>query len=176
VVTPLLEWTGAEWSKGRITVAEDHALSAVLRQFLGNVRSSLAIPKGGPLILLTTPAGQNHEFGALMASVVAASEGWQELYLGPSLPAPDIARAADLRQATAVGLSIVHPPDDPHLGEELRLIRKLVPPEITLIVGGRSAINYGDILDELGMWHVADLPSFREQLRVLREMRSSATG
>lgn len=176
VVAPLLEWTGAEWSAGRITVAEEHALSAVLRQFLGNVRSSLAIPKGGPLILLTTPAGQNHEFGALMASVVAASEGWQELYLGPNLPAQDIARAAELRGATAVGLSIVHPPDDPHLSEELRLIRRLLPPAITIMAGGRSAANYLDILEALEIWHVPNLPVFREQLRVLREMRASALG
>lgn len=174
VVTPLLEWTGVEWSEGRISVAQEHALSAVLRQFLGNVRSSLAIPKGGPLILLSTPAGQSHEFGALMASVVAAAEGWQELYLGPSLPAPDIARAAELRGAIAVGLSIVHPPDDPHLAEELRLIRRLLPPSITLMAGGRSASSYGDVLEELGIWHISDLPAFREQLRVLREMHATS--
>jgi len=170
VVTPLLQWAGEQWAEGTIGVAQEHAISAVIRPFLANVRTSLAVPKGGPVILLTTPTGQSHEFGALMAAVAAASEGWQELYLGPNLPAADIAQAVSARKAAAVGLSIIHPPDDPHLGGELRLLRQLLPEDVAILVGGSSAGAYADILDALDAWHITNLQEFREQLRTLREM------
>jgi len=174
VVAPLLEWAGDEWSLGNLGIAQEHAISSVLRQFLANTRSSLAIPKGGPVILMTTPSGQSHELGALMASVVAASEGWQEIYLGPNLPAAEIARAATMKEATAVGLSIVHPPDDPHLRSELRLIRQLLPEHMVLLVGGQSAGAYADVLSAIGAWHIETFQALRVQLRTLREMGAQA--
>jgi hypothetical protein len=55
-----------------------------------------------------------HELGALLVAASAANLGWQVIYLGASLPAPEIAGAALQRRARAVTLSLVYPENDSH--------------------------------------------------------------
>ena len=66
-----------------------------------------------PVLVVATPAGQVHELGALLVGATAANLGWQVTYLGASLPAAEIAGAAQQRRARAVALSLVYPEDDP---------------------------------------------------------------
>jgi methylmalonyl-CoA mutase cobalamin-binding subunit len=60
-----------------------------------------------------------HKPGALIVATIAASDGWRVTYLGPSLPAEEIAGAAHQNRARAVALSLVYPGDDPFLRGEL---------------------------------------------------------
>ena len=60
----------------------------------------------------------------------AANLGWQVTYLGASLPAAEIAGAAQQRRARAVALSLVYPEDDPRLAGELTRLRESLPAEV----------------------------------------------
>ena len=51
------------------------------------------------------------------------AEGWHVTYLGPDLPPEEIAAAAIQSGARAVALSIVYPPDDPLLMDDLAVLR-----------------------------------------------------
>jgi len=148
-------------------VAHEHLASASVRNFLGSMRASDMIPETAPAILITTPAGQLHEIGALLAATVAASEGWRVTYLGPNLPAEEIAGAALQEQARAVGLSIVYPGDDPHLAGELVKLRRALGPEVAILVGGRAASGYRDVLERIAAAHVETLADLPEQLNRL---------
>jgi hypothetical protein len=68
----------------------------------------------------------------------------------------------------ALALSIIYPQDDPHLGQELKRLRRLVPAEVALLVGGRAASAYGNVLSEIGARLLADLPSLRAAFSDLR--------
>ena len=59
-----------------------------------------------------------------MSAITASSVGFNPIYLGPNMPAEDIATAVKQRNAEIISLSIVYPPNDPVIRSELRLILK----------------------------------------------------
>lgn len=105
---------------------------------LEGMRTSTHIPPSAPHLIVTTSASQTHELGALIVAAAAVTEGWRVAYSGPNLPAEEIAAAAETLNAQAVALSIVHPPNDPHLVAELQLLRRSLPAEVVLLAGGRA--------------------------------------
>ena len=168
VVQPLMERIGQMWQEGTLRVSDEHMASAVVRSFIGNIRASFQVSEAAPHVVVTTPAGQLHELGALLASVVATSEGWNSTFLGPNLPAEEIAGAAAQKGAKAVLLSIIYPSDDPHLGGELLKLRRLLGDEIALLAGGRAARHYRRFLDQAGAVTLANLNDLRDSLSSLR--------
>lgn len=174
VVAPLLEKVGDEWRDGSIRIANEHMASAMLRTFLGGLNGAFPALSDAPRLLVTTPAGQLHELGALIAATAAAAEGWHITYLGPSLPAEDIAAAARLNRSRAVALSIILA-DDAHLNAELAKLANLLPENIRLLVGGRASAQYSDKLREIGAVRLSDLQSFRHELESLRSDTQSGS-
>ncbi len=169
---PLLEQIGARWNDGRIRVSHEHLASAVVRSLLGALTASSPVDERAPVLVATTPAGHLHEFGALMAAVTAASVGWRVVYLGPNTPAENIAGAARDSRASAVALSLIYPPDDPRIGEELRRLGQLLPGNTRVIAGGRAWPAYQGILNQIGAAVFTDLADFRQ---FLSDMRTDLT-
>lgn len=160
VIVPLAHAIGDLWSRGELKVVHEHFATSMIRGFLANSQRPFALSLNAPRIILTTPAGQLHELGAAIAAAAAASQGWQVTYLGANLPAGEIAAAASIKRATAVGLSIVYPPDDYELPGELILLRRLLPAETAIIAGGRAAPAYAAVLDKIGAPCCTDLDTF----------------
>jgi DNA-binding transcriptional MerR regulator len=123
LVIPLIKRIGDAWAMGEISIAEEHAASAVIKEVLLISSRPYAQTSGAPKLVVATPAGQLHELGATLVACTATRHGWDVTYLGPSLPSTEIARAAVRSGALAVGLSIVYPNDDPQLADELRSLR-----------------------------------------------------
>ena len=88
-------------------------------------------------------------------------------YLGPNLPA-DVAAAVQQDPARVVGLSIIYPPDDPHLPQELAKLRRYIGPATTLFVGGRAAAGYDANAERIMAIRPKDLAEFRAYLELLR--------
>jgi len=171
VVVPLLERLGTRWREGTLRPVHGHLASAVLRRVLDRVIESASSPLGTANLVVATPAGQVHEFGALVVAAAAAAEGWRVTYLGADLPAEDIAEAAARTRARAAALSVVFPAGDAALGDELRRLRAVLPKDVTLVVGGAAASAYSEVLNEIGAERLNDLEDFRAQLRTLRRAR-----
>jgi DNA-binding transcriptional MerR regulator/methylmalonyl-CoA mutase cobalamin-binding subunit len=167
-VAPLAWEIGERWRAGVLTAAHEHFLTANVKGFLGELTRQFATPLGAPCIIATTPAGQLHELGAMMAAAAAANLGWRPIYLGPSLPANEIAGAALRNQAAAVALSIVYPEDDPRLEQELTDLARLLPASTRLIVGGRAARGYIETLIRVGALYADNIDEFGDQLDSLR--------
>jgi MerR family transcriptional regulator, light-induced transcriptional regulator len=138
VVGPLLREIGDRWGAGTFTVAQEHAASAIVRLVLGGLLRDARRVAGGPTVVATTPEGELHEFGALLAGTVAASAGAHVIYLGPSTPAGDLASAVVSARADAVLLSVVALPAA-EARRRVVQIRKKLPPEVELYVGGDAA-------------------------------------
>ena len=172
VIAPLLDRIGELWRSGDLPVAHEHMASSAIRSALGAMREGFDLPDSSARIVVTTPTGQLHEFGALLAGHAAGSEGWRVTYLGPNLPAAEIAGAARATGAKAVALSVIYPPDDPRLAAELKDLRRLLGSDVALIIGGRAARSYGRVMEEIGAIHIEDLSSFRSQLERLRDADS----
>lgn len=168
LVGPLLTEIGELWRDGRIKVAHEHLASAVIRSFLGNLYYQSRSKPGAPGIVCATPTSQVHELGALMVAVTADSEGWNTTFLGADIPADDIAGAAISTNAKAVALSITFTGESNALIAELRTLRRMLPERTALLVGGRSAPEFSNVIDEIGAMQVADLSDFRSELQKVR--------
>jgi DNA-binding transcriptional MerR regulator/methylmalonyl-CoA mutase cobalamin-binding subunit len=173
LIVPLIERIGTAWQSGEISAAEEHAASALIKEVLFTTSRPFAESTGAPNLVVATPAGQLHELGAVLVSCTARRDGWQVTYLGPSLPAAEIARAAIRNQSLAVGLSIVYPSDDPQLPAELLQLRQSLPDEVSILIGGRSAGYYNETAQEIGAKIVTDLAVLALELDKIRSRRSS---
>jgi methanogenic corrinoid protein MtbC1 len=138
---------------------------------LDRVTESASSPLATPNLVVATPAGQVHEFGALLVAATAAAEGWRVTYLGTELPAEDIVEAAVRIGVRAVALSVVYPAADPALRAELRRLRTALPKDIVLMVGGAASSAYGEVLAEISAVRLNDLAEFRAHLRTLDPAR-----
>jgi DNA-binding transcriptional MerR regulator/methylmalonyl-CoA mutase cobalamin-binding subunit len=172
ILLPMLQRIGDGWHDGNLRIAHEHMASATVRSFLGAMRSNNDMAGPRTEILVTTPSGQLHELGALMAAVTADLDGWRPIYLGPNMPAEEIAAVARQRDARIVALSLVHASDASATTGELRRIHRLLPEGAVIIVGGSGARNYLSVLEEVGAIHVNDMTAFRGELNRLREAAS----
>ena len=168
VIAPLAHQIGELWRDGNLTAAHEHFATSVMRAFLNHSARPFAGNEGAPLLVATTPAGQLHELGALLADTLAANLGWRVVYLGASLPAAEIAGAAIQCQARAVALSLVYPADDPRLESEFARLRELLPKEIPIIAGGRVVSAYEDSLEKVHALQMRDLNELGQTLDSLR--------
>lgn len=174
VAAPLAREIGDLWRDGTITAAHEHFATAVLRTFLARSSTSFAPFGTAPLLLAVTPSGQLHELGALLVCATASNLGWRVLYLGASLPAAEIAGAAQQHNARAVALSLVYPEDDPALGDELIRLRALLPAGTALLAGGRATHAYAAALDRAGALQARDLAHLGRILDGLRRPDTAA--
>lgn len=137
VIAPALDEIGGRWASGDLCTASEHAASALLRTRLGAILSAQPVGKSPPVVC-TTPSGEPHELGALLVAVLVAMSGRRAIFLGANLPAQQIAEAARMSAARSVAISVVVlAPADAQ--RELRLLSKLLPANVELVVGGRAA-------------------------------------
>ena len=136
VVVPLLHAVGDEWERGRLCVASEHLASVVLRNLLGGVLRHRSGALRATPILFTTLAGDRHELGALLCAVVATDLGAGAIYLGPDLPVPELVLAAARTGAAVVAVGVGHTLPERQRERELRRLRKQLPREVEVWVGG----------------------------------------
>ncbi|MEP6603190.1 MAG: MerR family transcriptional regulator [Spartobacteria bacterium] len=168
VIAPLAQTIGERWRNGVLTAAHEHFLTASLKVFLGHLSGKFHVATNAPRLIIATPVGQFHELGAVLVKDAAAQIGWRTIYLGPNLPAAEIAGAALQNQALAVALSIVYPADDSDLAQELINLRRFLPPATKILIGGRAASGYSKTLLRIGALVTDDIDLFCDQLDYLR--------
>ena len=104
VLVPVLRGIGEAWHRGEVSVAQEHLASTFLRARLQELLDLAGYPQGTP-ILVTTPPGERHEIGAMMAAYLLRRQGLPALYLGPDTPLPDLKALAQALGARGVVLS-----------------------------------------------------------------------
>lgn len=164
VIAPLLEHVGEQCRKGTIRISNEHLASAAIRTFLGPLVMSANMTDTGPGMIVTTPAGQWHELGALMVAVTASAAGWRTIYLGPNMPAEEIAFAARQNEAAMVAISIACLTDEGKLTAELRKLRRYLPEDVQIWVGGSATRSYQDMLTSIGATWLDSLQALRREL------------
>jgi methanogenic corrinoid protein MtbC1 len=163
-IIPFLTQIGNLWQEGKIRVYHEHLATAALKTFLVDLINKSISPDNAPNVIVTTPTGQFHELGALIVALTAANAGWQVIYLGPNLPAEEIAAAAIDKKAMAILLSIMFPSSDPRLIKELEILRNLLPTNVQIYVGGRSVKSYQNILDKIEAQIFQEMKEVRAKL------------
>jgi methylmalonyl-CoA mutase cobalamin-binding subunit len=152
---------------GTLRAPHRHLARAVLRRVLDQVMATAASPAASPDLVVTTPTGQSQEIGALVTAAAAAAEGWRVTYVGPGLPAEEVAEAAALLEARAVALSLGSAAGDRLIPRELRRLRALLAADVAILVEGSAADAHRAVLGEIGATVLRDTPALRARLRAL---------
>jgi DNA-binding transcriptional MerR regulator/methylmalonyl-CoA mutase cobalamin-binding subunit len=165
LLVPLFRRIGDECASGTLRIASEHLASAVAARFLESLQGAAPAAERDPGLLVATPAFQHHALGALLVAATARMEGWRTVYLGPNLPAEELAAAARLQRVRAVALSITVPSPDGSLDAELERLGRLLGAGTRLLVGGAAARTCQASLDAVGARRLDDLAGLRAWLR-----------
>lgn len=143
VVLPLMREVGFLYASGKISVAQEHALSAIVRNHLGQIVQAIgwSIPKTQPSVALATPIHDIHEVPILIAQVICLVSGYQVHFLGPNMPAPALADAAAALDSDIIILGATSVPEENFgvdLPSYLNELGTLVKPSQPVWVGGSA--------------------------------------
>jgi MerR family transcriptional regulator, light-induced transcriptional regulator len=108
LVLPTLVETGERWEHGELSVAQEHLVSQQTRSLLDTILRLSSPHPGAPRLVVATPEGQEHEFGALAGSMLAVLRGLDVIYLGTQVPAADLLAAREASGAAVILLSVVY--------------------------------------------------------------------
>lgn len=94
VALPILRGLGDGWSRGEVSVAQEHFASSLLRgRMLGLAR---AWGGGeGPLALLACAPGELHDLGLIAFGVALRGRGWRVTFLGADAPIGTVLSCAE---------------------------------------------------------------------------------
>jgi methanogenic corrinoid protein MtbC1 len=119
-----------------------------------------------PTLVVGTPSGERHEFGAMMVAATAVAVGWRAVYVGADIPVESLVAAARSQAARAVALSVVAPVSLASVLDDLLVLREALPDDVTILVGGR-ALGPGAARAVAGATYLASLVEARELLTQL---------
>ncbi|HYF16671.1 MAG TPA: MerR family transcriptional regulator [Ramlibacter sp.] len=139
-VAPANARVGAAWAGGTLQPLEEHLYTECVQQVLRTAMGALAPAPAtrAPRVLLTTPAGEQHGLGLLMAHALLLVHRCTCLPLGLGLPAEQIATAARQWRADVVALSISDVLPVRVVAAELAQLRAQLDEPTTLWLGGSS--------------------------------------
>lgn len=135
---PFLLALGEGWADGSLDVRHEHFGSALLGDLLGELRRPIEDRAAGPYAALATLPGELHGLGLQMSALVFALAGWRPVILGVDTPVPQITSLWREVPLGAVALSCVLPRGRSTAGS-LQALRRRLPPQIALLVGGAGA-------------------------------------
>ncbi len=130
VALPLMRQVGKAWHEGRLSLAQEHMTSALLRNLLGALIPLYRRTSQSVKLLFATPSGEHHEFGILVSAMLAAGGGLDVLYLGANLPGEEIVGAARKTAPQVVVLGFIGANGATAGMAELQLVAHQLPAQI----------------------------------------------
>ena len=168
VVVPLVAHLRVRVLDGSLRRSHGHLAHAVLRRALDHVVATATAPLASRDLVVGLLGGHAHELDALIVAAAAASDGWRVTYLGPGVPADDIADTLEHVGARVLTLSVVAASGDRAIPRELRRLRTLLPQRVELLVVGTGPDVQRTALADAGATPLVGLPMLRARLRALR--------
>lgn len=163
VAVPLMREVGIRFHNGTLAIAQEHMLSQMLRNLLGSMVRLFRPTDRKAKMVFATPTGEAHEFGILASAMLASMAGIEPAYLGPDLPALEIANAARRVDAQAIllGITVITPATSEHV----RTVAAAMPETCELWVGGAGGCNLD--ISNMGRKTVLlrDLPALENECR-----------
>ncbi len=134
-VVPIMREVGERWARGQLSVAEEHAASALVGTWLGAQTRGLPPPLRPGLVATATPPGERHELGLQMISLFLRRQGVEVLHIGSDLPAEDLAALIGQKRPVVTCLSVSTEGATRELNETIAALRA-ARPGMSIGVGG----------------------------------------
>jgi methanogenic corrinoid protein MtbC1 len=138
VLAPAEQEIGRLWHVGDVTVAEERIVSETTHRLMAvlSYRFSAEVTVDRTILAAAVP-GNTHDIGLAIVADLFRLAGWRSLFLGASVPAEQIGRAAHMFAADLVALAVT-------LSTQLNDARKAVEatkrgrPGVRVLVGGAA--------------------------------------
>ncbi len=166
VLAPTLVEVGERWHRGQLAIAQERIISSAVRKQLSSVLDTYSRIADGPVMVLSTPAGERHELGILMCALLAAAKNVRCHYLGPDLPAGELATYAARVHADVVVLSVLMTDDLEGMSAQVGQLAQLLPEQIEIWGGGAALQQAGPRLPER-LRRLDSLPDFEREITLL---------
>jgi hypothetical protein len=148
-----MEKVGSMSIAGTLSIAQEHLLSSLLRDYLGNIHQSLSpydfsSRKNSKSVFLTTREGDLHEFNILLAAILSNVYQFQTYYLGPNMPADDLAQTCLRFKTDYLVLGFTHlPPEREFIDPKTYLMKldKMLPRNVSFCCGGLTDLTLSSI-------------------------------
>jgi DNA-binding transcriptional MerR regulator len=164
VALPLMRAVGEAWHEGRLTVGQEHLVTAEIRSLVGALARLREPPAGAPRLLFATPEGEPHELGVLVASMLATGAGAASFYFGPGLPPRELAVAARRLHPRAVVLSMAFSDEPGRVPEAIAELARALPAGTACWVGGAGAEAARATLTAAGVEIFGDFDAYEQAL------------
>jgi len=122
-----------------LAISQERMVSSTVRRHIGLMLDSYDRSARRPPIVFATLPGERHELGLLTSAMLCASRGFKVHYLGPDLPAAEIARFARESAALVVAISVVLHEQLASVPAQLQELAAGLAPETAIWVGGGAA-------------------------------------
>jgi methanogenic corrinoid protein MtbC1 len=97
---------GRLWQINQITVAQEHYCTAATQMIMSQLYPQIFTgPRNGRCFVGACVGGDLHEIGMRIVADFFEMDGWDTVYLGASVPGPDLIRTVEDRNADVVGIS-----------------------------------------------------------------------
>ena len=101
--------TGRAWQAGRRTIAQEHAITAVVDDLLGALGRLVAAPTSAANIALVCAEGEWHVTPARMAALLFRRAGWRTTFYGGSTPLGHLEQTFAAARPSFVAISCTDP-------------------------------------------------------------------
>ena len=139
-IVPIVHELGQKTAIGHLSISQEHILSALLKQSLHSLTKTHS-NQSGPRIVISSPEGDFHELGILIAHAMAGQLKVRSLYLGPNTPKKDLCETATRFEATHIVLSATVSREEGAKEDFYSFVHFLdqnMPKKIIFWFGGRS--------------------------------------
>jgi MerR family transcriptional regulator, light-induced transcriptional regulator len=141
VLSPALREVGERWHRGEMSIAQERIASNCARRLLISLLHTFNSVTKGRAVVFATLSGERHELGILMYATIAASLKVRTFYLGPDLPAEEVARCALEIDAMAVAISLVNHEQLEATLAQLHALRRQLPDQVEIWLGGPALVE-----------------------------------
>jgi len=146
VIAPAMHEVGELWSKGALTVADEHLATSLTHRVLTALRPPVWVGVGSEddssvskgRVILAAVEGEQHVLGLRMAADVLEDAGFETIYLGADVPVGALLQALDSLAPDLLALSATMPELAPELDQIAAAVQR-DHPRLDLLVGGQAA-------------------------------------
>ena len=153
VLQPVMREIGRLWQENEMTVAEEHLATAITMSAMLRLSLHTVLADGAPrLMIAACSETERHEIGLRMLCDLLDAEGWETVFLGPSVPAESLERMVRERKPHVVALSASITPHLPQLRATIAALRVASGGDGAplFLVGGRPFVEQAELAQAVG--------------------------
>lgn len=159
ILIPLLREIGELVDNNFLTIAQEHAMSAIVKFHVGHmIYQEFSRNKNkAKTIVIATPEGELHEFGIMISALLCSHYNINFIYLGPNMPALALSEASNQVNADIVLVGVskaFQMQNTEHIENYFLNLRESLDKETDLWIGG-----FSKVLKFLDQEHVSLLPT-----------------